>query len=83
MPVLRSFVANGFGCALANLRTKSTVAPDGENLAFVRVEGELRPMVLGLAIMRSDRKSRALTAFQEYSRKKMNDERIPGVAPPI
>lgn len=83
MPVLRSLVANGYGCSLANLRTRSTVAPDGEKLAFVRIEGDLRPMVLGLAMMRSDRRSRILTAFQEYCRERISDAGIPGMAPPI
>ena len=83
MPVLRSLVANGFGCSLTNLRTKTSLAPDGEQLGFVRIEGEPRPMVLGLAPVRSVHQSRILTAFQEHCRKEISNERIPGMAPPM
>ena len=83
MSVLRSLVANGYGWALANLRTRSTFALDGEKLTFVRIEGDHRPMILGLASVRSAQNSRILTAFQEHCRREINDERIPGMAPPI
>ena len=66
MSVARSLVANGFGFGLINMRMKTTVSPDGEPLVFLPIEGEHRPMVLGLATKLSAYRSRIVAAFCEH-----------------
>jgi DNA-binding transcriptional LysR family regulator len=80
--VLRSLVANGFGYALLNIRSRIDVAPDGGGLTMVPLKGELRPMILGLATMRSERETSIVRAFRRHCRAEISDEEIPGMAPP-
>jgi DNA-binding transcriptional LysR family regulator len=80
--VLRSLVANGFGYALLNIRSRIDLAPDGGGLTMVPLKGEFRPMILGLATMRSDRETSIVRAFRGHCRVEISDEAIPGMAPP-
>jgi DNA-binding transcriptional LysR family regulator len=79
MAVVRSLVANGYGYALVNIRPSNQQAPDGNALALVRLEGDYRPMILGLATMRTDRKPGIVRAFQEHCRSAISDDHIPGM----
>lgn len=83
MPILFSLVANGYGYTLANIRPRTSLAPDGRELRCIAIDGDFRPMILGLATMRSERKSRILAAFREHCRTSIDDRNIPGMAPPI
>jgi DNA-binding transcriptional LysR family regulator len=78
--VARSLVANGFGYGLVNVATKLTQAPDGENLVFVPLVGDHRPMILGLATKRSKHRSRIVAAFYEHVRERMQVSGLPGMA---
>jgi DNA-binding transcriptional LysR family regulator len=80
MAVVRSLVANGYGYALVNIRPLNQWSPDGNALALVRLDGGFRPMTLGLATMRTDRKPRILRAFEEHCRSVIGDDHIPGMA---
>lgn len=82
MSVLRSLVANGYGYTLANFRPRNASAPDGCELRFVRLDGSVRPMTLGLATMRSERRARILAAFDEHCRDQINDDSVPGMVIP-
>lgn len=79
LSVSRSLVANGFGYGLINIRTKTHAAPDGEELAFLKLEGEHRPMVLGFARKQSAHVSRIVTAFQDHVRARVEAGSLPGV----
>ncbi|MDH3661350.1 MAG: LysR family transcriptional regulator [Alphaproteobacteria bacterium] len=83
LPVLRSLVANGYGYALANIRPSITVAPDGGALEMVALDGDFRPMTLGIAMVRSERRTRLVAAFQEHCRSQITNQHIPGMAPPV
>lgn len=82
IPVLRSLVANGFGYALLNIRSRIDQAPDGKGVAMVPLQGDYRPMMIGLATIRSDREIRVVQAFREHCREIVSDTNIPGMAPP-
>lgn len=81
--VLRSLVANGYGYALLNIRSRTSLAPDGEKLTMVPLEGEFRPMVLGLVSMQSDRTTRIVEVFKEHCRDIISTKHIPGMADPF
>ncbi len=83
MSIMYSLAANGFGYALANIRPRTDIAPDGGKLRFIPVDSDFRPMTLGVATMRSERKSRILAAFQDHCRRSINEQEIPGMAAPI
>jgi DNA-binding transcriptional LysR family regulator len=77
--VLRSLVANGFGYGLMNLRTRLRLAPDGGQLAFLRLEGDHRPMVLGLARMKGAHVPRVVAAFCDHVAARIGAGDIPGI----
>lgn len=78
--VMRSMVANGFGYALANVRPRSKVSPDGKSVSQVRLEGDFRPMIMGLATTASERKTRTVEAFVAHCRASVGSGRVPGLA---
>lgn len=77
--VVRSLVANGYGYALANLRLGGERAPDGTPLVAVELAGEERPMVVGLATMRSERQRRIVTAFADHCRARVGRGDVAGL----
>lgn len=77
--VVRSLVANGYGYALANLRLGGERAPDGTPLVAVALDGAQRPMVVGLATMRSERQRRIVGAFADHSREQVARGAVPGL----
>lgn len=79
LPMVRSLVANGFGYGILNVPSMNVRAPDGKPISYVRIKGDLRPMRLGLATMRAERKSRILTAFEEHCRHKITAKTAPGI----
>ena len=81
LSVARSLVANGFGYCLINFRTKTRIAPDGEELTFLKLSGNHRPMVLGLATKRSEHVPRVISAFTEHVQKLAEKGTLPGMAP--
>jgi DNA-binding transcriptional LysR family regulator len=76
--VLRSLVASGFGYGLGNVRRP----PDGQGLRTLRIAGTPKPVVLGVATARHGTMPRVLRAFRDYCRSTIDDETIPGMAPP-
>lgn len=71
MAVVRSLVAHGYGYALANVGAGSERALDGTPLARRPLAGNLRPMAVGLATMRQDRKTRLVAAFEAHCRERL------------
>ncbi|GBQ25490.1 LysR family transcriptional regulator [Gluconacetobacter sacchari DSM 12717] len=80
--VVRTMVANGYGYTLANVRPRSDLALDGRRVVRVRLAGDHRPMVVGIATLDNARKSRLLERFEERCRASMSDTSLPGMAPP-
>jgi DNA-binding transcriptional LysR family regulator len=78
--MVRSMVANGFGYGLLNIPSLNEKAPDGKTLRYVPLSGKNRPMVLGLATVRSERKSRVLTEFENHCRTTIRAGHVPGMA---
>ncbi len=77
---VRSYVASGFGFSLLTARPVNKAALNGLPLAYVRLEGEYEPMVLGIATLRGLRKPRTAQAFIDYCRATISTERLPGTA---
>ncbi len=82
LAVTRSLIANGFGYGLINIRTGTDLAPDGGRLAFVRLEGEHRPMILGTACKCRAHKPRIVRAFEDHLRARAKGGSLPGMAAP-
>ncbi|MER2507142.1 MAG: LysR family transcriptional regulator [Amaricoccus sp.] len=80
LAVLRSLVASGYGYALINVRARNSMASDGSPLGLLRLEGDFRPMTIGLATMRADRITRIVAAFQAHCRERISAAGIPGMA---
>lgn len=80
--VVRTMVANGYGYTLANVRPRSDLALDGRRVVRVRLAGEHRPMVIGLATLGRLKRSRLLETFEGHCRASISDAYIPGMVPP-
>ena len=81
--VLRSLVANGFGYSLGNIRPLSQAADDGKLLRSLPLADLHRPMLLGVATAREGFRPKVISAFEAHCRATINDESIPGMAPPL
>ncbi|MEL6318754.1 MAG: LysR substrate-binding domain-containing protein, partial [Pseudomonadota bacterium] len=79
LSVARSLVANGFGFGLMNMRMRTDLAPDGARLATRSISGAVRPLGLGLASKRAERRPRILSAFFEHMRARAAAQDLPGV----
>ena len=77
--VVRSMAANGMGYALFNVRPRSTQSLDGKRLVRLRLAGEQRPMLLGLATYKPMKPSRLTQAFIQRCRAYISDQYIPGM----
>ena len=82
LAVVRSLVANGYGYSLVNMRTKSELAPDGEELAFLALTDDIHPLVLGLATKQVEHRSRIVEAFFDHVKKQTESHGLPGVILP-
>lgn len=79
LSVARSLVANGFGFCLINMRPTTTIAPDGEELAYLPLVGDHRHLVIGLATKRSEHRSRIVSAFHDHVRGRIEAGDVPGI----
>ncbi|MEO0328513.1 MAG: LysR family transcriptional regulator [Pseudomonadota bacterium] len=79
LSVVRSLVANQLGYSLVNMQTKSKLAPDGEELTFLRLDGDIRPLVLGLVTKQVEYRSRIVDAFYEHVQAQVAEHGLPGV----
>jgi len=79
MHMLRSLVANGIGYGLVNIRSRNRKAPDGKEVIYAPLEGDYRPMEIGIAAMKSERYSRTHQAFEELCRSSISNTGIPGM----
>ncbi|MEM9146167.1 MAG: LysR family transcriptional regulator [Pseudomonadota bacterium] len=77
--MLHSLVANGYGYALLNIRYQIDTAPDGAKVRLVPLKGDFRPMILGLARVRSEYEPNIVRAFRSHFGQAIDDDRIPGM----
>lgn len=80
--VLRSLVANRVGYSLANVRPRTPYSLDGKKLISIALEGQHRPMKLGLAWMRDHTLRNVVEVFMNRCRACISDAYIPGMVPP-
>lgn len=78
--VVRSMVANGIGYALFNVRPKSNMSLDGKRLVRVRLAGQNRPMLLGMARYKPAKQSTLTRVFMDRCRAYISDQYIPGMS---
>ncbi len=79
MAVMRSLVANGFGYSIANVRPLNDSSPDGRPLRFVPLEGDARPMSIGLLTALEANQVNVIRAFMEHCKSAYSDEQIVGL----
>lgn len=79
--VVRTMVANGYGYSISNVRPCSDLALDGRRVVRIKLSGQHRPMVIGMATLQGMRKSRLLESFLEYCQTLISDTSIPGMNP--
>jgi DNA-binding transcriptional LysR family regulator len=77
---VRAMVGRGFGYTLANVRPRADRALDGGRVRRIRLAGDPRPVVVGLATLERLRRPRLVEAFREHCRDAIGDTRIPGMA---
>ncbi len=79
MAVMRSLVANGYGYSIANIRPLNNLAPDGRPLSYIPIEGEVRPMQLGLIMAQGAQTSITIRTFTEHCAETINGRAFPGL----
>lgn len=79
MDVIRSLVARGDGFSIGNIRPRNRASLDGRPLAYIRLEGVVKPLRLGIATLANARSTRTAEAFADICRELVRDTRLPGV----
>jgi len=79
MAVMRSLVANGYGYSIANVRPLNDQSPDGMALKFVPLEGDVRPMNLGLVMASGALTNITIRAFMDHCISMIQGEQFPGL----
>jgi DNA-binding transcriptional LysR family regulator len=80
--VIRTMVANGYGYTLANVRPRSETSLDGRRIVRLRLEGDHRPMRIGIARLAAIARTRLVEAFEGHCRSFISDGYIPGMVAP-
>jgi len=77
--VLRTLAANGYGYSIINARPRTDRSLDGARLRTVRIDGDPRSMVMGVATLACARPSRIVEAYREHCRTRITDTTVPGL----
>lgn len=77
--VIRTMVANGYGYTLANVRPRAAMALDGRKVVRVNLDGNHRPMIIGVATLAQLSRSRLVETFQNHCKDLVSDTYIPGM----
>ncbi|UJA21828.1 LysR family transcriptional regulator [Thermoleophilia bacterium SCSIO 60948] len=77
--VIRTMVANDFGYTIINARPHIDLALDARPLVTRPIEGEPRPMILGMARLESLRPTRLVEAFEQHCRAAIAAGSVPGL----
>ncbi|QBF30213.1 LysR family transcriptional regulator [Thalassococcus sp. S3] len=79
MAVMRSLVANGYGYSIANVRPLNDLSPDGRSLKFIPLEGDVRPMRLGLIMAKGAATNISVRAFMDHCTALIKGKQLPGL----
>ncbi len=79
MAVMRSLVANGFGFSIANVRPLNDLSPDGKPLKFVPLDGNARPMQMGLLSTREADSVNVIRTFIAHCKTEHQSGLVPGL----
>ncbi|MDX1784782.1 LysR family transcriptional regulator [Roseovarius sp. ZX-A-9] len=82
MAVMRSLVANGFGYSIANIRPLNDLSPDGKQLYFVPLAGDVRPMQMGILASPEAENVNVIRAFIAHCKAEHAAGRLPGIDTP-
>ncbi len=63
MEVIRSLAARGEGFGLANAQPRNRASLDGHKLAYLALEGNPRPLTLGMMVVKNTRRTQTMEAF--------------------
>ena len=80
MAVMRSLVANGYGYSIANVRPLNDMSPDGKELCFVPLEGDVRPLTMGLVMARGAATNITIRTFAEHCKWMVVENKLPGLS---
>jgi DNA-binding transcriptional LysR family regulator len=78
--VIRTMVANNFGYSIVNARPNISFALDGRPIVTRSIAGNPRPMIMGLARLKSLRPTRLVQAFEQHCRAAVAEKTVPGLA---
>lgn len=79
--MMRSMVANGYGFGIANMRPLNRLSPDGKLLAFVPFSGDLRPLVMGVALPIAEQRTQTVQVFIDHCRRFVGEQGVFGTEP--
>jgi DNA-binding transcriptional LysR family regulator len=79
LAVMRSLVANGYGYALANIRTISNLSPDGKRLKYIPVSGGMPALQLGVAYSKGMHMTPTVQEFVNHCAEVISSEDVPGL----
>ncbi len=68
LELVRGYVACGLGFSLVSSRPRNRAALDARPLAYVAIEGDYRPLILGIASLKDLRKTPVVEAFEHHCR---------------
>lgn len=74
MDVIRSLAARGEGFGLANAQPRNRASLDGHELVYLVLEGNPRPLTLGVMMMRHARCTQTVEAFLALCRELIHDQ---------
>jgi DNA-binding transcriptional LysR family regulator len=78
LDVIRSLAARGEGFGMANVQPRNRASLDGQPLAYLRLRGTPRALVLGVALAPGLRRTQTIDAFLALCRERIGDGRLPG-----
>jgi DNA-binding transcriptional LysR family regulator len=74
MEVIRSLAARGEGFGLANAQPRNRASLDGRRLAYLALEGNPRPLTLGILMVKNMRLTQTMQAFVTLCQELIRDQ---------
>lgn len=75
---VRSYVGAGLGFSLLTARPQNRASLNGKELAYIELDDDFPPMKLGMITAKNIRKTLAVMAFEEHSRRNISTQRMIG-----
>jgi len=77
--VMRGLVGQGYGYGLANVRPRNHTSLDGNELAYIPLEGDPPVLTMGLLSMHRTHRSKVVEAFVSHARSLLSSGHLPGM----